>query len=108
MEIKLRAWNKIDKVMITDLNSPYVHHGILVSDSNDILMPFTGLQDKSGKDIYEGDLILHPEGFYLEVKYMAPSWRVCATGGGYGSEILPFNIEVAGNIYENSELSGFK
>jgi len=54
---KFRAWNKLDKVMITDLNSPRIISGVLHCDSDDILMQFTGLKDSKGVDIYEGDIL---------------------------------------------------
>ena len=51
-EIKFRAWDKDEKMMRkswTDLNLPKGH--------NLILMQFTGLKDKNGKECFEGDIV---------------------------------------------------
>lgn len=81
------------------------------------LTQFTGLLDKHGKEIYEGDIV---KGSYEyqdcfcdlieEVKffdcYFTPfgAWFGDGSGTLYSSSINPENFEIIGNIYENPEL----
>lgn len=69
------------------------------------LMQWTGLQDKNGKDIYEGD-ILKIEDPDLEIEV----GQVRFSDGGFwvdgvGTEYCNVcHVEIIGNIYEHSEL----
>ena len=118
-EIKFRAWDKKEKRFINFEGKPIIEDMdseglIFFPDDNQlphrgmhnkefILMQFTGLKDKNGKEIYESDII------FWEDK---PSYK-------YNSEIkfedgcfLPIcnlirqkiSFEVIGNIHENPEL----
>jgi len=116
-EIKFRAWDKYQNIMFSMNNLKlscgpngfefhlYKPEGGL---GKAILMQYTGLKDKSGKEIYEGDI----------VKMWHTEYNTGGIGDGYKNEVIEFRNGqytsislheshppmIIGNIYENPEL----
>jgi len=112
-EIKFRAWDTKEKEMI-DLE-PNMSYG---DYRNFELMQYTGLKDKKGKEIYEGDILRYnyfgrDKRKKVNYEYTTVKWDTTYTGFSPFSEIWGYGLarfddfyewEVIGNIYENPEL----
>lgn len=123
-EIKFRAWDKQtrDWLHLNTESTEWYNKRVGVFreffDKHVHLMQYTGLKDKNGREIYEGDIIeFHShKNFLAEVIYQPPSFcvrwfnqkitRLRQLHLGY-EPILP-NIDiigvVVGNVYEHPEL----
>ena len=105
--LKIRAWDKeLKEMKVWDFRD--VWESELMPDFDDYdLMQFTGLLDKEGKEIYEGDIVdcktYSRWGCILEVDDMI-DWRQQLTYEFDGKSEQPEDLEVIGNIYENPEL----
>ena len=114
-QIKFRAWHKILKEMRDD---PYVGcsgfeyfdiNGI-TSDEDQILMQFTGLLDKDGKEIYEGDIVelvvyATPPMPQETKTRLTVRWNEAYSITGFTiTKDMASIVQVIGNIYENPEL----
>lgn len=66
---KFRAWDKVEKIMIENITFPRDDNVFLLHTDNHIVMQSTGLQDKNGVDVYEGDILKLKNGSTGVVKY---------------------------------------
>ena len=103
-KLKFRVWNKnTNKYEYTELDYYFVIDQRIKAY---IYEQYTGLKDKNGKEIYEGDVVRQfddEEYFVVKFEY-----------GGFlpfTANMMTFDVdycEVIGNIHENPELLGDK
>lgn len=130
-EIKFRAWSNeikkfVDLFSITPNGkkfmlgakggNPRMDYCLRYEDWDDlILMQYTGLKDKKGNEIYEGDIVEWGIGegegdiAHMEVKcefQYTKIYEVKYIGGGFNlpRDLKVLNCEIIGNIFENKEL----
>ena len=79
--------------------------------NNDLhLMQSTGLADKNGKEIFEGDIVKMSKDVYSEptyyevVRHRGGAYRLDSKQHGCELWLRHTDCEVVGNVYENQEL----
>ncbi len=103
-EIKFRAWDNIGKMMMPEIRNLVLPHK---EEYGSILMQYTGLKDKNGKEIYDGD-ILKAQGI-VAWNDVGHRWSAIDLNWNdrrewHDLEYLTSPFEIIGNIYENTEL----
>jgi len=117
--LKFRAWDKEKKIMVY-LEKPLAiaFDGNVVFDSGNgfvettkkyIPLQFTGLTDRNGKEIYEGDIVrcfMNGEEHSLNViKWADYGYTMTDFEDESGERVLWFcEVEVIGNIWKNPDL----
>lgn len=123
-DIKLRGWVESKKLM-TAGHAINKWQGMTNLSTYDEVMQYIGLEDKNGKEIYEGDVItiewMEDETIDIgQVIWCDAGFRFMMKDEGYlhdpahwhkdhadlWSDPTTLNIEVFGNIYEHPELLG--
>lgn len=122
-EIKFRAWNGYEWIFF-DLTQRGEEIHLITIEEGRFMIPriyeihmvnnlcqFTGLKDKTGKEIYEGNILKaqkqYPNGV---VKFMTDGRTMYIVDdkiqydGSYMYELGEFEMEIIGNIQETPEL----
>ncbi len=119
-KIKFRVWDKEKKEMKTccpnylvggdgtlhwqfGLQEPWP----LIAREHEV-MQYTGLKDKNGKEVWEGDIMLSKDRLRRHVvayNDCAGRWKLDGLGKAWNdSDPSWFELEVVGNIHENGDL----
>ena len=123
-EIKFRMWHKKSKKMFDVESINFKDRSLNMWNSgmytlstfsldDVILMQYTGLHDKNGKEIYEGDIVkalISGRWFVGKVIYEHSGFTIDVMNNKeleFGRRgIIEHWTEVIGNIYDNPELLG--
>jgi uncharacterized phage protein (TIGR01671 family) len=118
-EIKFRAWmnEKMYEPAVVfsptfELTDDVVEQTRLANKEGWVLMQFTGLHDKNGKEIYEGDIVRGGTEYQRKPYNTLVKWDDGLAGFSpfvdYDSDCSEYyatsQCEIIGNIYENSDL----
>lgn len=123
--LRFRAWDKDFKEMVQVdalvfeeqiIKATYKNGNVVKEDlKNYVLMQSTGLTDKNGKEIFEGDILsieTDEENVKLEVSWDSKHALFVFESKKYNAkdalgelfEGNPYPFKIIGNIYENPEL----
>lgn len=117
---RYRAWDKEFKEMVQVdalvfeeqiVKATYKNGNVVKEDlKNYVLMQSTGLTDKNGKEIFEGDVVKMAKNVYSEptcyevVRHRGGAYRLDSKQYGCELWLRHTDCEIAGNIYKNPEL----
>ena len=125
-EIKFRAWDKnkkemfdVSPVWFEENNWYYMDFAKCMEELDCIIMQYTGLKDKNGKEIYDGDVVrtqIRNDKRYKN-QFSEMLSKVCFENGIFiikdlSDKLIQWNelykeiyrLEIIGNIYQNPEL----
>lgn len=124
MTPRYRAWDKHEQKMFTNDELIIWNGNVYANDSkkltcnnlkgwsidDEYLMQSTGLRDKTGKEIFEGDIVKMAKDVYSEptyyevVRHRGGAYRLESKQHGCELWLRHTDCEVEGNVYENPEL----
>ena len=124
MKLKFRAWDTTNKEMFKDTFSITESGQVVVVEQEDVMCPpdyvfvdnlvimqSTGIKDKNGKEVFEGDIVKMAKDVYSEptyyevVRHRGGAYRLESKQHGCELWLRHTDCEVVGNLYENPESS---
>lgn len=123
-ELRFRVWYKVESkfldssILLAEIRSKQIlweddqnPKAIEFFDDNYTFCEYTGLKDKNGVEIYEGDILQDNKGKTFEVKWNELYASFGMRDPSLGRNSAPLRglhpasqLEVIGNIYENQDL----
>lgn len=123
--LKFRAWDKKLQILgtVSNIDFEFEEVTFYIDDEEELdtcqpfkdveLMQSTGLKDKNGKEIFEGDIVEHLDGEYSFVGFVKNSIFGIYVKDEYDNyrfedfadeNTKEADVVILGNIYENKEL----
>lgn len=115
-EIKFRAWDCIQEKSLPVEKINFRNQYISLDEGDNSitdtfemfqLMQYTGLKDKNGKEIYEGDIVTCSNGMAYQYKviFSFGCFEGYDKASGFTKKLCDMkDLKVIGNTYENPEL----
>ena len=112
-DLRFRAWDKefgemlqVGQITFAP-NCDRFEQAYLMDEHNDIhylddveIMQYTGLEDKHGTPIYEGDIVNHPDLGKKEVEFVGGAFVLKGDGINFTGKLLFSECEIIGNKWE--------
>ncbi len=106
--IEFRIWNGKKMTLGVSSHCTFGKGKIIPVKELFILMQYTGLLDRNGKKIFEGDIVKYLDWLPREVKYSDTLNQACGFVLSNSLKTLYLydteDLEIIGNIFENPEL----
>jgi uncharacterized phage protein (TIGR01671 family) len=118
-QIKFRAWKKAAKTMevgnfaLGANGAVHFSDGDFLGSAQIVLMQFTGLLDKNGKEIYEGDVVEYTPNPLVfpnthevyQAVWIRNGFAFRKDKGSFSPYLSEDKLQVIGNIYESPSLN---